>query len=256
MRRALTGFILSVATIFAQAGFDVVSIKPSDPLAGNMHMGVAPGGGFEARGVTLRTLIQQAYDVRDFQIAAGPGWIGTDKYEIITKDEAKGPSEADLVNMTDAQRNEFRDRLLGKLRVVLADRFQLKVHRETKELPVYTLTIAKGGSRFQAAPDDGRGDSSLSSRRSDDGKTQVSATHLPMLNLARFLSGQVGRTVVDKTGLAGKYDFQLNFASDMGDISGPSLFTALQEQLGLKLDSEKGPVEVVVIDSAQKASEN
>jgi uncharacterized protein (TIGR03435 family) len=77
-----------------------------------------------------------------------------------------------------------------------------------------------------------------------------------MLNLARFLSGQVGRTIIDKTGLTGKYDFQLTFSPEMGDTTGPSLFTALQEQLGLKLDSEKGPVEVVVIDSVQKASDN
>jgi uncharacterized protein (TIGR03435 family) len=146
--------------------------------------------------------------------------------------------------------------LLGKLQILLADRFQLKVHRETKELPVYALMVAKGGSRFQAVADDGRGDSNLSSTRTDDGKSQISATHHPMLNLARFLSGQVGRTIIDKTGLTGKYDFQLTFSPEMGDTTGPSLFTALQEQLGLKLDSEKGPAEVVVIDSVQKASDN
>lgn len=255
MRSALAGLILSAAVVFAQTGFEVVSIKPSDPLSNNMHIGVAPGGGFEARGVTLRTLIQQAYDVRDFQISGGPGWIGTDKYDIVTKDEAKGPSEADLVKMTDAQRNEFRDRLLGKVQLLLADRFQLKVHRETKEMPVYVLTVAKSGSRLQAATDEGGG-SNLSSRRADDGKSQLTGKNLPVANLARFLSGQVGRTVIDKTGLAAKYDFQMNYAPDMGDITGPSLFTALQEQLGLKLDSGKGPVEVVVIDSVEKPSAN
>lgn len=255
MRRVLAGFILCAAAVFAQTGFEVVSIKPSDPLSNNMHMGVGPGGGFEASGVTLLLLIQQAYDVRNFQILGGPGWIDSDKYDIVTKDEAKGPSEADLGKMTDAERNEFRDRMLGKLQVLLADRFQMKAHRETKELPVYELTVAKGGARLQAAADDGGG-SNLSSRRGDDGKSQITGKHFPIANLARFLSGQVGRTVIDKTGLAGKYDFQLNFAPDMGDISGPSLFTALQEQLGLKLDAQKGPVEVVVIDSVAKASEN
>jgi len=256
MRRVLAGLILCAATVFAQAGFEVVSIKPSDPLSNSMHMGLGSGGGFEASGVTLRILIQQAYDVRNFQIVGGPGWIDTDKYDFLARDEAKGPSEADLMNTTEAKRVEFRDQLQAKLRMALADRFQLKAHRETKELPVYVLTVAKGGVRIPAAPDDGRGDGTLSSGRADDGKTQIKATHLPVLNLARFLSSQVGRTVIDKTGLAGKYDFQLNFAPDMGDISGPSLFTALQEQLGLKLDSEKGPVEVVVIDSVEKASGN
>lgn len=255
MKKALVGFVLSAAALIAQTGFEVVSIKPSDPLSNNMHMGVGKGGGFEAGGVTLRLLIQQAYDVRNFQILGGPGWIDTDKYDIITKDEAKGPSEADLGKMTDAARDEFRLRLLGKLQAVLADRFQLKVHRETKELPVYELTVAKGGSRLQEAADDGGG-SNLSMGRADDGKSQITAKHFPIANLARFLSGQVGRTVIDKTGLSGKYNFQLNYAPDMGDISGPSLFTALQEQLGLKLDAQKGPVEVVVIDSVQKPSEN
>src|SRR6185437_11604051 len=104
MKRFLAGLIFSAAAVFAQSGFEVVSIKPSDPLANNMNMGVAPGGGFEARGVTLRVLIEQAYDVRDFQVSGGPGWIGTDKYDVLTKDEGKGPSEADLDAMTDAQR--------------------------------------------------------------------------------------------------------------------------------------------------------
>ena len=255
MRRTLAGVILCGAAMFAQSGFEVVSIKPSDPLSSNMRMGVGPGGGFEARGVTLRLLMQQAYNIRDFQISGGPGWIGTDKYDIVTKDEAKGASEADLDNMTEAQRDEFQDRLLGKLQALLADRFQLKAHRETKELPVYELTVAKGGSRLQAAADDGGG-SNLSSRRTDDGKSQISGKHFPIANMARFLSGQVGRTVIDKTGLSGKYDFQLTYAPDMGDITGPSLFTALQEQLGLKLDAQKGPVEVVVVDSVEKASAN
>src|ERR1700722_10456019 len=103
MRRTLAGVILSAAAMFAQAGFEVVSIKPSDPLSNNMHMGVGPGGGFEAGGVTLRLLIQQAYDVWNFQILGGPGWIDSDKYDIVTKDEAKGPSEADLGKMTDTE---------------------------------------------------------------------------------------------------------------------------------------------------------
>ena len=144
MKRIIAGIILSAATVFAQAGFDVVSIKPSDPLSTSMHIGISPSGTFEAKGVTLIDLIMQAYDVRPFQIVGASGWVGTDKYEIITKDEAKGPSETDLNTMNDKQREQFRDRLLGKLQVMLADRYQLKFHRETKEMPVYGTDDREG----------------------------------------------------------------------------------------------------------------
>src|SRR5580693_4233683 len=108
---------------FAQPqGFDVVSIKPSDPPSNGMRVGISPSGTFEAQGVTLLDLISQAYDVRVFQIVGASGWIGTDKYEIITKDEVKGPSVADLNAMNDKQRQEFHDRLVGKLQVMLKQR--------------------------------------------------------------------------------------------------------------------------------------
>jgi uncharacterized protein (TIGR03435 family) len=95
--------------------------------------------------------MSQAYDVRIFQIVGLLGWMGTDKYDITTKDEAQGPSESGLKEMNDKQREQIRDRLLGKLRVMLSARFQLKFHRETKEMPVYGLMIAKGGVKMEAA---------------------------------------------------------------------------------------------------------
>ena len=161
--------------------------------------------------------------------------------------------------MTDAERNTLRDRLLEKVRTLLADRFQLKVHRETREMPVYALNVAKGGPKLQAPAKDDVTRTSLNIRRGDTGKPEIPGTRISVAILVKTLSDQVGRTVIDQTGLEGNYDFKLTFATDMGqaaETEGPSIFTALQEQLGLRLESQKGPVEVIVIDSAQKASEN
>jgi uncharacterized protein (TIGR03435 family) len=253
----LIALALLVTPVLAQTGgFDVVSIKPSDPLSGNVHIGLSQGGSFEAIGVTLSMMITQAYEIRPFQVVGASGWMETDRYEIHTKDEKPGPSEADLAKMTEEQQNAFREQFSAKLQALLADRFQLKIHRETKEMPVYILTVAKGGSKLQTLPDDGKPGGGLSSRRTDDGKREVDGRKLTAAGLARFLSGQIGRTIVDQSGLTGKYDFKLTWAPDMGDTTGPSLFTALQDQLGLRLDSSKAPVEVVVVDSAQKPSEN
>jgi uncharacterized protein (TIGR03435 family) len=253
----LLALALLVTPVLAQTGgFDVVSIKPSDPLSERQRIGISPGGSFEAIGVRLSDMIQQAYNLRPFQLLGASGWMETDRYEIHTKDEKPGPSEEDLAKMTPEQQKAFRDQFSAKLQALLADRFQLKAHRETKEMPVYILTVAKSGSKLQTSPDDGKPGGGLSSRRTDDGKRELVGHKLTAAGLARFLSGQIGRSITDQSGLTGKYDFKLVWAPDMGDTTGPSLFTALQDQLGLKLDSSKAPVEVVVVDSAQKPSEN
>jgi uncharacterized protein (TIGR03435 family) len=153
-----------------------------------------------------------------------------------------------------------------RLQALLADRFQLKVHKESKEMQIYALIVAKGGIRMQEGDKNFPG-SSLSIHRGDTGLAEMAGKSMPMDSLAKSLAGQVGRIVVDKTGLTGRYDFKMSYAPDMptGRIeddqagkpdSGPSLFTALQEQMGLKLDSQKGPVEVLVIESVQKPSGN
>jgi uncharacterized protein (TIGR03435 family) len=239
-----------------QQGFDVVSIKPGDPLSNDVHIGISPSGTFEAKGVTLLDLISQAYDVRGFQIVGASGWIGTDKYEIITKDEAKGPSGADLNAMNDTRRQEFHDRLIGKLQVMLADRFQLKVHLEKREMPVYALVIAKGGIRMQVSTENDDHDGGMHGSRTDDGKSSLTGKNLPLEHLVRFLSNQTARPVIDQTGLTGKYNFKMIYAPDINDLTGPSVFTALQEQLGLKLEPQKGPAEVLVIDHVEKPSAN
>jgi uncharacterized protein (TIGR03435 family) len=256
---------LAVSIAFAQtAGFDVASIKPSDPAATGMQIGISPGGVFTAKNVTLKALVRQAYDVLDFQISPNPawrdnGWFDMAHYDIIAKGNTPAVSEEDLRQMTDAQRNDFRDQLTAKVRILLADRFQLKAHKETKEMPVYALTVAKNGLKFQPAANTDVTRTGLRIRRGDTGKPEITGTRIPMEVLTKTLSDQVGRTVIDQTGLQGNYDFKLTFTPDMGqsaETDGPSIFTALQEQLGLRLDSQKGPVEVLVIDSAQRASEN
>ncbi|HVW11165.1 MAG TPA: TIGR03435 family protein [Bryobacteraceae bacterium] len=256
MKRILAGVLLTIGMAFAQPAFDVVSIKPGDPMSNMVHIGIGPSGSFEASGVNLMTLVAQAYDVRGFQIVGGIGWMNDEKYTIVTKDEAASPTERELAAMDDAHRNQFREQMMAKVRTMLADRFRLKIHRETKEMPVYALTVSKGGLRMQVSPEDGRNDMGLNMSRTDEAKAGVTGKKVPMDVLTRFLSNQVSRTVVDRTALTGKYDFRLVFSPDLGDTAGPSIFTALQEQLGLKLEAEKGPVEVVVIDGAEKPSEN
>jgi uncharacterized protein (TIGR03435 family) len=254
--KAIIAGIFLLARAFAQhQGFDVVSVKPSDPLSNGMRLGVSPSGTFEARGATLLDLISQAYDVRVFQIVGAPGWASTDKYEIITKDEVKGPSGTDRTSMNEKQRAEFNDRLFGKLQAMLADRYQLKLHREKKEIPVYALVISKGGIRMQVSSESDDRDG-MNGGRTDDGKSTLTGRNLPLEHLVRFLSNQTARPVIDQTGLTGKYNFKIMYAPGMDDITGPSIFTALQEQLGLKLESQKGPADVLVIDSVQKPSEN
>ena len=252
---------LAVSTAFGQTAFDVISIKPNDSGANGAQMGLSPGGTLNAKNVPLKALIQQAYDVRDFQVFGGPGWLDTQKYDIIAKSgtaEGAGVSEDDVRKMTDAQRNTLKEQLVAKVRALLADRFQLKIHRETKEMPVYALIVAKNGAKIEVAKDSDLTHSGLSVRRDETGKSAVTATGIALPFLVKFLSNQVGKPVLDRTGLKGNYDFKMTFTPDLNaaESDGPSIFTAVQEQLGLKLDSQKGPVEVVVIDSVQKASEN
>jgi uncharacterized protein (TIGR03435 family) len=140
---------------------------------------------------------------------------------------------------------------------LLEERFQLKVHRETRELPIYALVVGKNGPKFK--PSAAAGEAGVS-QGAVQGKYRVTAHKMPMFVLASMLENQMDRIVLDKTGLEGNFDFQLEWAQDLNanaaDVSASSVFPAVQEQLGLKLESAKGPVEVIVIDHAEKASEN
>jgi uncharacterized protein (TIGR03435 family) len=203
-----------------------------------------------ASGVNLRFLIQQAYGVRDFQIENAPDWAASDRYVVATKGEdGHNPSQAELREM---------------LRGMLQDRFNLTFHRETKEGSVYLLGAAKGGPKLKETEGEAR-----TQQQMRMGRGSIDAQGGSMELLCNQLGNQLGRPVLDRTGLKGLYDIKLEWTPDGGgppqirgteepkpDQGGPSVFTALQEQLGLKLDAGKGPVDFFVIDKVGKPTEN
>jgi uncharacterized protein (TIGR03435 family) len=257
--------------------FEVASIKPSEGDGHMVRIQTSPGGRYTASGVTLKMLIQQAYDVKDFQITGGPAWMSTMAFDIVAK--AENPD----VN---------RDQIRQMLQSLLAGRFQLKFHLETRELPVYALVVGKSGHKLQLSanqpekeatpPDATKGNSHVAGGAGGTakpvgammsmGRGQLNAQMVPISAFINMLAQQLGRPVIDKTDLKGNYDLKLEWTPDeshrvigggggveaapTGDSSGPSIFTAVQEQLGLKLESQKGPVELLVIDSAEKPSGN
>jgi uncharacterized protein (TIGR03435 family) len=251
--------------------FSVTSIKPSDPDARGQMFRMQPGGGFSASAMTLRFLIKFAYDLRDDQITGGPNWLDSKRYDVDAKSDP--PFGGDPRNMKDDERKEYFRQIGLRLQSMLADRFQLKISHSTKEMPVYYLVVAKGGPKLKEGQSPGP-----MFRMSPN---QLDVTGGDMESLTHVLSDLTGRTVLDKTGLTGHYDFKLEFTPDSSlafrgpgpgpggpggapggpqpppsELAGPTLLTALQEQLGLKLESHKGPADIVNIDSAQFPSEN
>jgi bla regulator protein blaR1 len=222
---------------------------------------IAPGNGGGQKTdrvhsiLTARLLVAFAYNVpfgfERIRVVGGPDWLGSDDYEILAKIEDS--LYAAMQKMTPAQQREQVNLMEQSL---LADRFKLKVHFETREMPVYALVIAKGGPKLTAAND---GESSRLSMHGNE--MTATATTLDQWIHNPFLGG---RMVVDQTGLKGTYDFTLTWseqsvASGAGPESGtdpPSLFTAVQEQLGLKLVRTKAPVEVIIIDHVERPSAN
>jgi uncharacterized protein (TIGR03435 family) len=244
--------------------FEVVSIKPSDP-ATHGHTSItnnSRNGRFIAEGITAKNLIGNAYgDAHLSKIEGLPNWTDSQPYDI----EAKGESfsNVDPYTLSDRELMAFHHLQQARLRALLAERFRLKVHRITKELPVYGLVVAKNGPKLQLTKE------AIGSRNRGmhmrDGL--MTATDSSMESLVSVLSGRTSRVVIDRTGLTGHYDFTLNWSPEqrrapqpddhplVGE-SGPSIFTAVQEQLGLKLITEKGPVEILVIDHIEKPSPN
>jgi uncharacterized protein (TIGR03435 family) len=253
--------------------FEVASIKPTNPAMSGGGVHFTPDG-FSAQGATLQTLLGEAFGKEDEQIIGAPSWTSTDRFDIQAKVNA-----SDVPKLKDIMKSDQRWQLVVQL---LADRSNLKLHHETKELPVYALVIAKGGPKLkeakpgetypngQAWPNGGAG--LMMMRRG-----KITGQGVAIAGLVTNLSELgLGRTIVDKTGLAGKYDFTLQWTPDTappptaggaegsqpvnGAASqtdpGPSLFTALEEQLGLKLEPQKGPVDVIVIDHIERPSEN
>ena len=226
--------------------FDVVSVKPAQPEPGVASRWRATSDGFRAT-TTVENFVQTAYNfVLDDQILNLPGWAKSDLFEIAAKMD---PDTAAAFNkLPPDQQDRQWDRMM---QTILADRFRMQAHRETRRMPVYALVAAKGGPRLKPAP---AGPANWSA-----GPGRIAGHLVDMALLASMLSGSLGRIVVDQTGLTGHYDITLSWTPDDRQAlpdSGPSLFTALEEQLGLRLQSTRAPAPVLVIDHIEKPSAN
>jgi uncharacterized protein (TIGR03435 family) len=247
---------------------EIVSVKPNMSGRTNFLMRPPSDGRFTATNVTLKLLIALAYQLREPEIFGGPAWIGSDRYDITAK-------------AADSNVNTEQSRVM--IQRMLEDRFALKVHREKKEIPIFMLVPAKNGLKIAEAKEGGCVPMPQGTSAPGQAPTPfcgriillpngIAGKKMTMVQLANSLSGIVGPPVIDNTGYAGYFDFQLEFSRELTavnsspaaddrlttptDSSEPSIFTALQEQLGLKLQTAKGPVEVLVIDRAEKASAN
>jgi uncharacterized protein (TIGR03435 family) len=251
--------------------FEVASIHPSAPETRGVSIDFAPGGRFVASNVPLRVLIREAYGIRDFQLSGGPDWVSSVRYEIIAK-------AGIILNETHANETHAdKDQVRAMLQTLLADRFKLVVRRELKDLNVYTLAAGKNGPRL--------GEEGLKEVKLDEenpsrgvrfrGLGRVAGVMASMSQLAVTLSDTVlngqailDRPVLDRTGLTGVYDFKLEWSGEeqsadggasfnpAANPAGASIFTAMQQQLGLKLEATKAAVEVFIIDQAAKPTEN
>lgn len=259
---------LAVYTAHAQQSylhFDTVTVKPSDPAKQHLALYWRQPDGLKWDGVTLREMIANAYGVSRIvkgQIEGGPDWMGSRAFDINAKVDAE--TFARWSKMTQAPVDEERRSMMRSL---LADRFHFKFHHETREMPALVLRVAKSGSKLQPPqPEHDLPADVPPSRINFFGHGHMEGHSALMSNLARSLAGEpeiAGRPVVDKTGLTGGYDFTLRWTPDNpgaapADPSAqwPSLFTAVEEQLGLKLTPEKQPIDIIVVDSVEMPSEN
>lgn len=242
--------------------FDVAVIRLAPPPDANFHVSVSSpphSSRFEATNLPIKALIQIAYGF-DAPVVGAPDWVGSTFYNISARsDEA---ADAKLAKLTD---NEVRLEKRHAIRVLLADRLGLKTHLETRNSSIYNLLVAKGGIKMQAVPRPPDGEApatpppaDVQAHGSRHGLEFV-GSNAPMRAIAGALSSMVEAPVVDKTGLMGTYNYTLQFGREWSanDPDGwPSIFTAVQEQLGLKLESVHEPVPNLVIDQITKPTEN
>jgi uncharacterized protein (TIGR03435 family) len=251
------GFALSQApaTIPSDLKFEVASLKPSKP--GGRGMGIRPAAGgqrYEASNCPVKLMIQAAYRLKAEQILGGPGWLESDRFDM----EAKAERQSNL------------DELHVMLMNLLVERFHLKFHKEKKEIPMYALTVDKGGAKVTPHEAANAGDLWIDQTIDRIVHVKMKATFAPMDYFAFRLSQLMDRPVVDLTNLKGGYDFNLEYTRDLPpgvpenaqlngapiDTSGPTVFAAVKRQLGLELKAQKGPVDIIVIDHVEKPTEN
>jgi uncharacterized protein (TIGR03435 family) len=257
---AVSAKVANADTAAGSTAFEVASIKPNKSGGGRSSSGFNHGR-FTATNAGIKTLLQyDAYGIPEGQIQGGPAWLSSDRFDIEAKvDDATAEK---MGKLSRDERNNLDRQLIQQL---LADRFKLVVHWETQQLPVYALIVAKNGPKLEKAKD-----ASSTGVSSNNGKLTAKGVTMERLaqTLTSLTSRELGRFVIDKTGIEGRYDLALtwspedrsaamvNASADNAAPPGPSIFTALQEQLGLKLESTKGPVERLVIDHIEQPSEN
>jgi uncharacterized protein (TIGR03435 family) len=241
------------------ATFDVATIKPSDPNAMGSSSGAWPN---ISKNEPLKDVICSAYGVHISRCLGGPAWLESDRYDIEAKPD--NATAEQFLKLSWKQREAVEHRMEQAL---FANRIKLKAHFETREMTIFALVVAKGGLKMHEAKS---GDVYANGLKRDDGKAygggvfsmgygSVTAQGASLGNLVLNLPGITGHFVEDKTGLTGVYDFTLHYSPvdpPPPDSTEPSIYTALQEQLGLKLESVKGPGKVLVIDSVERPSEN
>jgi uncharacterized protein (TIGR03435 family) len=224
--------------------FEVATIKPTGSSSdGHTHINYPPGDRFSASNITVLNLMQWAYGMPERQILDGPSWLGSTRFDIrATADTGQ------IKGLTGEQDRDLKRRMVQAL---LADRFGLKLHQETRTLPAYDLILSKSGLKLQPAKSGGKS--------FGVGRTHFNGEGMTITSIAEELSKITGRVVVDKTNLADRYDFKLEWSADdapAADNSAPSLFTAIQEQLGVKLEPAKEPIPVLVIDHVAQPTAN
>ena len=272
--RALTQVVALTAilatTIAAQAPtFDAASVKRRTEPGGGF-MGRQPGGRFTAQGVSLQDLIVFAYNVQPYQIVDGPRWLDTERWDVTAAGAAGSPAQ-----------------VLIALQTLLADRFSLVIRKDKRELPIYALVLARTdgrlGPQLSRSPVDCAAMQAEAARtgvvppgarescRTEGRVGSISIGGAPLTALATMLSTRMQRTVLDRTGLSGAWNLTLTYTPEPSQIAagalapgtqpvfdpnGPSIFTAVQEQLGLKLDATRASVDVLVVERAAFAQEN
>jgi uncharacterized protein (TIGR03435 family) len=225
--------------------YDIASIKLNKSGSGSVSVR-ANVDSYSATNISLKKLLQNAYGIREGLISGVPGPIDSARFDVQAKIVEPDPEA--VRRLSDKQR-------AAMLLPVLTDRFQLKTHTETRILPVYELVAVQSGPKLTPSAGEGKG------RGMSVSNTELTVRGLPMSAFVNMLEGQLQRTVIDKTGLTGNYDFALKWSREEesgteADSSAPSIFTALQEQLGLKLQPAKWPVETLVVDQVAMPSEN
>jgi len=235
----------------APPAYDVMTIKPNNSGSGGTSYG-GHDDSFMAQNLSLKMLLQYTYDLNEDSIVGIPSQLDSKRFDIKAK-----LSDPDLDALKKLSEKQGRLMLLP----LLAERFQLKTHMETRPGSIYELVVAKGGPKFKPSADQtSRANGSLGT--SSNGKSsKITANCMPIASLAKVLTDQIHQPVVDKTALAGNYDLTLQWTPDdrpasTDDNAPPSIYTAVQEQLGLKLQSAKAPVEVMVVDHAAMPSDN